>query len=79
MDSKEFKKKNYNFHYSILTDGLGCSILFDNMTSEELKKFNKKSSTINFSNKKNKDKNKEILYIEDLENVKRFFNGKRNM
>jgi hypothetical protein len=61
LKHKVFKpSKGYKFDYSIVTDGVGCTVCFSNSS------FKKKENEGEEGNKENKQEEKEIPYIEDL-------------
>ncbi len=55
MDKSVFKVKDYNFNYTLVTDGIGCSLHFKHKNYRE----SKKDNADNFENN-------DLYYIDDL-------------
>jgi hypothetical protein len=67
MDKSVFKIKDYNFNYTLVTDGIGCSLHFKHKNYKE----SKKDNSDNFENN-------DLYYIDDLsdEQIEEFKNKK---
>ena len=67
MDKSVFKIKDYNFNYTLVTDGIGCSLHFKHKNYKE----SKKDNADNFENN-------DLYYIDDLsdEQIEEFKNKK---